>query len=155
MYTSYTVSVQIKWKIAKEIVLLEAEILSEIDKLVYSFDRTGRDKPLALWVCLWTLILCYKSHIVYHRAAIQGLVHPLEERRLYELTRHIFNTLTSIYAALYKTTSPLTLDWRTKEVSDLLGNDQELIGLFCDIKTEMFWFRKCTGFFRYLTLSNS
>jgi hypothetical protein len=160
MYTSYTVLVQVKWKIANEIVQLEAEILSEIDKLVYNFDKIGRDKPIALWVCLWTLIIGYKSHVIYHKAAIQdfsppdfspqdfspSLVHPPEERRLYELTRHIFNTLTSIYAALYKTTSPLTLDWRTKEVSDMLGNDQELISLFCDIKTEMFWFRKCIGF---------
>ena len=34
------------------------------------------------------------------------------------------------------------LDWRTEEVSKLLGKDPQLIRLFCDIKTEMYWFRK-------------
>ncbi|PMD63516.1 uncharacterized protein K444DRAFT_322443 [Hyaloscypha bicolor E] len=48
--------------------------------------------------------------------------------------------LTSIYAALYKTTSPLTLDWRSNEVAVMLGNDSQIINLFCNIKTEMFWF---------------
>lgn len=50
--------------------------------------------------------------------------------------------LTSTYAALYKTTSPLTLDWRSKEVANMMGNDPHLINLFCNIKTEMFWFRR-------------
>jgi hypothetical protein len=65
-----------------------------------------------------------------------------EKGKLYSLTTHMFNTLTSIYAALYKTTSPLTLDWRTKEVAEMLGKDEQLIQLFCNVKTEMFWFRK-------------
>ena len=51
-----------------------------------------------------------------------------------------------MYAALYKTTSPLTLDWRSKDVAAMLGNDADLIKLFCNIKTEMFWFRKCFPF---------
>lgn len=56
--------------------------------------------------------------------------------------------LTSTYAALYKTTSPLTLDWRSNEVAAMMGNDTQLIKLFCNIKTEMFWFRM---FFKYKT----
>jgi hypothetical protein len=65
-----------------------------------------------------------------------------EKEKLYNLTTHMFNTLTSIYAALYKTTSPLTLDWRTEEVAEMLGKDEHLIQRFCNVKTEMFWFRK-------------
>jgi hypothetical protein len=52
--------------------------------------------------------------------------------------------LTSTYAALYKTTSPLTLDWRSEEVASMMGHDSNLVSLFCNIKTEMFWFRKCS-----------
>lgn len=65
-----------------------------------------------------------------------------EEMEVYELSRHIYNTLTSIYATIYRTTSPLTFDWRRNEVAEMLGHNQQLIGLFCNIKTEMFWFRK-------------
>jgi hypothetical protein len=67
-----------------------------------------------------------------------------EAERVYNLNQHLYNMLTSIYAALYKTTSPLTLDWRSKEVAAMLGNDADLITLFCNIKTEMFWFREYT-----------
>ena len=62
---------------------------------------------------------------------------------MYGLAKHIYNTLTSIYSALYKTTSPLTFDWRKKDVfSEMLGGDPVLIQLFCDIKTEMYGFRE-------------
>jgi hypothetical protein len=152
--TSHAMTLQFKWLISKQIIEPEAEILSEIDKLISTSDKIGRDKPIAFWVCLSTLLLSYKSHILYHKAAVYtygGLSSPIhqqtEEYQVYELCRHIFNSLTSIYAAIYKTTSPLTLDWRTQEVSDMLGNDQELIRLFCDIKTEIFWFCKQALFF--------
>jgi len=62
--------------------------------------------------------------------------------QLFNLTRLVYNNLTSIYNAVFKTTSPLTLDWRSEEISKLLGNDTELICLFCNVKTEIFWFRK-------------
>jgi hypothetical protein len=61
---------------------------------------------------------------------------------IHSLAKHLYHILTAIYSALYKTTSPLMLDWRRDEISDMLGNDAELIKLFCDIKTEMYWFRK-------------
>ncbi len=60
----------------------------------------------------------------------------------YKLNQHLYNTLTSIYAALYKTTSPLTFDWRIEEIADMLGRDLQLVTLFCNIKTEMYWFRE-------------
>jgi hypothetical protein len=65
-----------------------------------------------------------------------------ESEKIYSLNQHLYNMLTSTYAALYKTTSPLTFDWRKEEVAFMLGNDAHLINLFCSIKTEMFWFRK-------------
>jgi hypothetical protein len=58
------------------------------------------------------------------------------------LAKHLYHSLTAIYSALYRTTSPLMLDWRKDEISELLGKDPDLIRLFCDIKTEMYWFRK-------------
>jgi len=63
----------------------------------------------------------------------------------YGLAKQLYNMLTSIYAALFKTTSPLTFDWRTAEISEMLGRDPELIKSFCNIKTEMHWFRTLTS----------
>lgn len=73
--------------------------------------------------------------------------------KYYDLTRHIYNSLTAIYAALYRTTTPLTFDWRKDEIADLLGHDPTLIRMFSDIKTEMFWFRKLNSICR-LNLSD-
>jgi hypothetical protein len=103
--------IQFKWLISRQIVQPEAEILSEIDRLVSSSDKIGRDKPIAFWICLWTMLLSYKSHILYHKAGFYayGGLAAAEEQKVYELCRHIFNNLTSIYSALYKITSPLGL----------------------------------------------
>jgi hypothetical protein len=63
-------------------------------------------------------------------------------QQVYGLARHLYNALTSIYSALFRTSSPLIFDWRTDEVSEMLGKDPELIRLFCNIKTELYWFSK-------------
>jgi len=136
--------IQVKAIVSKEIARLEISILTEIYKLVYSSNNIGKEKPLALWVCLWTLILSYKSHVDYSKAGSRNptLISSIrEETEAYELSRHLCNTLTSIYSTIYRTTSPLTFDWRRDEVAELLGHNQNLIRLFCNIKTEMFWFR--------------
>ncbi|KAH7304893.1 hypothetical protein BKA65DRAFT_205484 [Rhexocercosporidium sp. MPI-PUGE-AT-0058] len=134
---STTMRSQIRLILYEELILLEVQMFSALEKLIYDKDGIGRPNPLVTWACLWTLIFTYKEHMVFTK--------PLAELKLlsverYHLNQHIYNTLTSIYAALYKTTSPLTLDWRTAEISDMLGRDPELIRLFNHIKTEMYWF---------------
>ena len=51
--------------VSKEIVRLEFEILSEIDRRVSKTEGIGRQHPIAFWVCLWTLILSYKDHRIW------------------------------------------------------------------------------------------
>jgi hypothetical protein len=118
---------------------LEAEILTELDRPLYRPEGIGRRNPLATWVCLWLLLLAYKEQVgfVYY----YHFHDPVEQQLLYGLARHIYNTLTSIYSALFKTASPLTFDWHTDEISDMLGRDPSLIKAFCYVKTEMYWFR--------------
>jgi hypothetical protein len=133
---------------------MEACVLTEIDTMIKSKFGIGRQNPLAIFVALWNLILLYKEHMVFRKAACQDHGKPdfslkpeftltlTETEKLYDLNQHLYNMLTSIYAALYKTTSPLTLDWRKEEVASMLGNDSYLIGLFGIIKTEIFWSRE-------------
>ncbi len=70
LVTSYASSLQLKSIIAKEIVQLELVVLSEFDRLIYGPNKVGREKPIAFWVCLWTLILSYKSYGIYAKAGI-------------------------------------------------------------------------------------
>jgi len=67
-HISTAIAVQLKSIISKELVKVEIAVLSEVDKLVYGSETIGRQSPLAMWVCLWTLILSYKEHMVYANA---------------------------------------------------------------------------------------
>lgn len=67
------------------------------------------------------------------RRALIFLVHDA----LHGLARHMYHTLTSIYAALYKTTTPLAFDWRKEEIYELLGHNDSLVEAFNLIKTEI------------------
>jgi hypothetical protein len=64
-YSSLAIDCQVRSLVSKEIVRLEIEILSEIDKRVLSTEGIGRQHPIAFWVCLWTLILSYKDHRIW------------------------------------------------------------------------------------------
>jgi hypothetical protein len=141
------ISLQLKVSIGKEITNCELEILSQIDTLVFSPpNNIGRRNPLALWVVLSFLILGYQSHMFILGHCSKILSPWIAERAplapKYYLMRHMYNALTSVYNALFKATPPLTLDWRTEEIFELLGRDRELVGLFNDIKTEFLWFRE-------------
>lgn len=136
-YISSWMNFQIRHLVGKGIMELEAEILDDLDRLLHS-EGPGRQNPLATWICLWVLVLVYKEQMAF--LAFHYMNQPLTLNPLFGLARHLYNTLTSIYAALYRTTSPLTFDWQTDEISGMLGSDPQLIQLFCDIKTEMNWF---------------
>jgi len=67
-HLSVAMGTQLYLIISKAIFEVEASVLAEIDKLVYDSEGIGRRNPLALWVCLWTLILSYKDHMVFSQA---------------------------------------------------------------------------------------
>jgi hypothetical protein len=76
-YPSAAMSTQLKYIISKELVVVEVEVLAQIDKIVFGSETIGRQNPLAIWVCLWTLILSYKDHMVYTRAFfVSGKLKP-------------------------------------------------------------------------------
>jgi hypothetical protein len=155
-FASWAMQSQIQNLVMKEAVKLEAEVLSELERILHSSQSIGSQNPIAIWVCLWLLLLYYKSHLVFIWSLYGGRasgrykqnfisspddLHFLVMDPIYSLGRHLYNAITSIYSALYKTTTPLTFDWRKEEISKMLGKDSELIKSFCNIKTEMFWLR--------------
>ncbi len=61
----------------------------------------------------------------------------LVHNALHGLASHMYHTLTSIYTALYKTTTPLAFDWRKEETYELLGHNETLVEAFGVIKAEI------------------
>ena len=54
---------------------------------------------------------------------------------------HTFNLLLSVHNALFRTASPLLLDYEDQANQDLLGNDAELIGQAMKLRSSILWFR--------------
>lgn len=54
----------------------------------------------------------------------------------------MYHILTSVYAALFRASTPLYLDWRVRSNMELLGNSDELKLAFIALRTEVEWFCK-------------
>ena len=54
----------------------------------------------------------------------------------------MYHILTSVYAALFRASTPLYLDWREGSNMELLGNSEVLKGAFIALRTEVEWFCK-------------
>ena len=62
---SSIIHLQLKPIVSEAIDDLEKAVLSKIDGLVQGTISIGRQNPLALWACLWILILSYKEHMIH------------------------------------------------------------------------------------------
>ena len=63
---SLAIIAQLKGIVAKEGIICELSILSQLDKIVYGQGgRVGRQNPIGLWVALWILILSYQERMLY------------------------------------------------------------------------------------------
>ena len=64
-YAPSWVKLQLRHHIGNGVISLEAEILAELDRLIGSTKGIGRRQPIATWVCLWILILAYRTHLAF------------------------------------------------------------------------------------------
>lgn len=67
---------------------VEAEILAILDKLLFSSGGIGPSNHLALWTCLWSLILMYRRLVRSYKAFLQFPCHvPEGYAGMLDLTR--------------------------------------------------------------------
>jgi hypothetical protein len=52
----------------------------------------------------------------------------------------MYDIVASTYAALFRHSTPLYLDWRVEKNFDLIGKNEPLKGAFYNLRTEVFWF---------------
>lgn len=67
---SFTMTAQIRLLVCKELRSVETQVFSALDNLVYDQVNIGRENPLAVWACLWTLLFIYKDHMIYTRSTL-------------------------------------------------------------------------------------
>lgn len=62
---------------------------------------------------------------------------------LHDLAKHMFNNLTTIYAAYFRNENPLAYEWNTTEVREELGHDHDILDSFQKIKVAIMQFCRC------------
>jgi len=154
-YASSRMDLQVKYIVGQGILTLEAEILKNVDKLLFT-KGINCENPLATRTCLWLLILTYKeqmSYIYFHylcddRVSVGTMLKSsakISQISILYLDRQ--NTsLTRLlrFMQLYSRQLPHShLTGALKKSQECLETTLNLVKLFCNIKTEMFWFREC------------
>jgi len=138
-YLSRAVHTQLAIIVTMGIIDLEVEILSELQKRIFSTKGPGKRNMLPIWTTLWLLIFTYRDTIDYW---------PPRDHKLQELTRQMYDMLVSIYSALFRPSSPLRLGWRGgetglfKDFLDMFGGDDILMQRMGTLKTEFALYRK-------------
>jgi hypothetical protein len=101
---------------------------------------------ITLWTTLWTLILTYRDCMTTYKftqhCTISFEHDAADSEVLIEASKHMYHALTSVYAALFRESTPLYLDWREGSNMELLGNSEVLKGAFIALRTEVEWFCK-------------
>ncbi|KIL95157.1 hypothetical protein FAVG1_02089 [Fusarium avenaceum] len=125
---------------------IEKEVLLKLEKLVFGTAGIGPDNSIALWASLWCLILMYRKLVHTYMAFQEFPCHVPEDYSGFpecklEVGTHFYHYLVSIYAALFRVTSPLYADFRIPATRKLLDDDESLIEAFMSLRTESFYFR--------------
>lgn len=126
---------------------IEKEVLLELEKLVFGPTGIGSDNSIALWASLWCLILMYRKLVHTYMAFRQFPCHVPEDYSGFpecklEVGTHFYHYLVSIYAAMFRVTSPLYADFRVAATRKLLDDDESLIEAFMSLRTESFYFQR-------------
>lgn len=126
---------------------LEREILSELETVVFGTSGIGSSNGIALWTSLWCLILMYRKLVRTYVAFRRFPCHVPKEYSGFPETKlqmgtNFYPYMVSIYAALFRSTTPLYTDFRVAANQHLLCNDEDLIQAFMNLRTESFYFRK-------------
>ncbi|KAG4265770.1 hypothetical protein FPRO03_01054 [Fusarium proliferatum] len=125
---------------------IEKEVLLELEKIVFGTAGIGPDNSIALWASLWCLILMYRKLVHTYMAFQEFPCHVPKEYTGFpecklEVGTHFYHYLVSIYAALFRVTSPLYADFRVAATRKLLNDDESLVEAFMSLRTESFYFR--------------
>ncbi|KAH6898701.1 hypothetical protein B0T10DRAFT_454020 [Thelonectria olida] len=125
---------------------IEKYVLGELEKLVFGTSGIGPSNAMALWASLWCLILMYRKLVRSYIAFQQFPCHVPKDYSGFpecklEAGTHFYHYLVSIYAALFRATSPLYADVRIAGTRKLLNDDEDLVRAFLNVRTESFYFR--------------
>ena len=137
---SKTAARQIALTAKKGITDAETEVLTFLDKLIAGTQILETEDQMPIWICFWSLILLYRDLLYYYHGFSRAPCAIAKERdypRLIEAAKHMYDALTVTYAAVFRNTTPLDLDWTEEQNSLVLGRDQRIIDAVHSLRMEM------------------
>ena len=142
-FLSLAASSQLSLVIKEGIREAEYEILESIEPHLNSSKGPGQRNAIALWACLWSLILMYRDRMAaYNQYLNQPLAAYSEAFELMSATKHLYDIITAHYAVLFHPSTPLHFDCRLDGNFDLLGRNDSLRRAFDVARNEAFNFCK-------------
>ena len=133
-HASKAVHLQLAVFVTQGIVDLEVDILFELQKLVFQPKKGhGKQNMLPLWTCLWLLILTYRRTLSGRPAHTSS---STVSERTFDLAKHMYDMLVSIYSGLFRPSSPMCLNWLNQEIFELFGQDYRITHAMGTLKTE-------------------
>ena len=121
---------QIAMSAAEGMVIAEKELLLQIQRHMLDCKGQGKEKVFPIWMCLWMLILTYRSTVAAYEDAGSREVS-------YHLAQHMYNMVISIYSGLFRTSSPLWLNWFKAEMFKPIVSEFEITRRIGVVKTEV------------------
>jgi hypothetical protein len=72
------------------------------------------------------------------------LIFKVDHKMVIGISRHMYDIITANYAALFRESSPLHIDWRVKGNFDLIGRSDVLREAFEKLRSEFYQFCELT-----------
>jgi len=119
--------------LSEGIEILEHDILTQLQNIIFHTKGPGKENMLPIFACLWLLMLTY-------RRTIQQYPDPEDSCKL-GLAQHMYEMLISIYSGLFRPSSPLWLNFLEDEVFQMFGRDFKIVERLGTVKTEFGYIR--------------
>jgi hypothetical protein len=129
-YASKAVHTQIGVIVSEGIVDLEVDILSQLQTLIFNSKGPGKQNMLPLWTCLWLLMLTY-------RRTIQEVVPKKNKNDGLALAQHMYDMLVTVHSSLFRSSSPMGLNWLKEDVFELFGKDHRITHCMGTLNAEL------------------
>jgi hypothetical protein len=108
----------------------EKELLLQLQGHAFDSKLREKQKVFQIWISLWLLILTYHSTLSAYE--VMGV-----DNTPCQLAQHMYNMIISIYSGLFRTSSPLWVNWFKAEMYKSVVSDHEITRSIGIVKTEV------------------
>jgi hypothetical protein len=85
-----------------------------------------------IWTFFWLLMLTY-------RRTMKNLAPKKRKNNRLALVQHMYNMLVSVHSAVFRSSSPMGLNWLKEDVFELFGKGRSITHCMGTLQTELYY----------------